>query len=160
MQGIEITPLNAADRDWANTLLIERWGSTQIVSNGQVHDCSALPGFVARYDSIRAGLITYRIYNDECEIMTLDSLVEGCGIGTELLAAVEITAQKEDCGCTFLITSNDNLHALGFYQRRGYRLAAVYPNAIDAARDLKPQIPLIGMDDIPLHDEIELHKIF
>jgi len=55
-----------------------------------------------------------------------------------------------------VITSNDNLSALGFYQRRGFRLVAVYQNAIDAAREIKPNIPQIGMENIPIHDEIEL----
>ncbi len=58
-----------------------------------------------------------------------------------------------------MITTNDNLRALGFYQKRGTVLVAVYRNAMDAARKLKPQIPMIGMNGIPLRDEIELETL-
>jgi hypothetical protein len=59
----------------------------------------------------------------------------------------------------WLITSNDNLNALRFYQRRGYRLAAVHRDAIVLARQIKPEIPLVGDFGIPLTDEIELEKL-
>lgn len=53
-------------------------------------------------------------------------------------------------------SSNDNLNALRFYQKYGFTLVALYPNALAQSRKLKPQIPLIGNDGIPLRDEIEL----
>ncbi len=56
-------------------------------------------------------------------------------------------------------TTNDNLCALHFYQKRGFRLVTVHRNALDAARQLKPRIPLIGNDQFPLHDEIELEMM-
>ncbi|MCG0275770.1 MAG: hypothetical protein L5655_06315 [Thermosediminibacteraceae bacterium] len=43
-----------------------------------------------------------------------------------------------------------------FYQKRGFLLVAVHRNALEQARKLKPEIPLIGIDGIPLRDEIEL----
>ena len=43
-----------------------------------------------------------------------------------------------------------------FYQKRGFVLVAVHRNALAESRRLKPEIPLIGIDDIPLRDEIEL----
>jgi hypothetical protein len=59
-------------------------------------------------------------------------------------------------GRLWLITSNDNLNAIRFYQRRGMRLTAVHRGAIDEARQIKPSIPLIGEHGIPIHDELEL----
>ena len=56
----------------------------------------------------------------------------------------------------WLITTNDNLHALGFYQKRGFALVAVQPDALAQSRLLKPQISTTGMGGIPLRDEIEL----
>jgi hypothetical protein len=55
-----------------------------------------------------------------------------------------------------LITTNDNVAALRFYQKRGFTLAALHKNALEQSRRLKPQIPLLGLDGIPLRDEIEL----
>jgi hypothetical protein len=59
----------------------------------------------------------------------------------------------------WLITNNDNLPALGFFQKRGLSLVAVYRNAVDVARRLKPEIPLVGKNGIPLRDEIELEMV-
>jgi hypothetical protein len=59
----------------------------------------------------------------------------------------------------WLITTNDDLRALGFYQKRGMSLVMVYRNAMDLARKLKPQIPLVGLNCIPFRDEIELEMV-
>ena len=60
----------------------------------------------------------------------------------------------------WLITTNDNVDALRFYQRRGYRLARVDAGAVDRSRAaLKPAIPEIGAHGIPLRDELELELL-
>jgi GNAT superfamily N-acetyltransferase len=91
-----------------------------------------------------------------CELVTLDAVVPGQGVGSGLLRAV--TEEARACGSSrlWLITSNDNLDAVRFYQRRGLRLVAVHRGAVDEARRLNPSIPLIGDLGIPLHDELEL----
>ena len=70
-----------------------------------------------------------------------------------------IEALARDAGCTrlWLITTNDNVDALRFYQRRGFRLAKLHPGAVDDSRArLKPGIPKLGDHGIPLRDELEL----
>jgi len=91
-----------------------------------------------------------------CEIITLDSDQRGIGVGSALICMVEEAAEQAGCSRLWLITSNDNLPALGFYQRRGFELVAVHRRAIEQARQLKPQIPYIGFEGIPIRDEIEL----
>jgi ribosomal protein S18 acetylase RimI-like enzyme len=115
-----------------------------------------LPSFLAIENGKNIGLITYRIRGDMCEIVTLDSSVQGKGVGIALINAVIEEANKQRCKKVWLITTNDNMHALSFYQKRGFHLSALYPNAMEEARKLKPEIPLIGNDNIPLRDEIEL----
>jgi len=105
------------------------------------------------------GLVTYRIDGDECEITTLNSLVEGIGIGSALVAAIKDAAVSAECKRLWLITTNDNLPALRFYQKRGFLLVAVHRNALQQSRRLKPEIPLVGRDGIPLRDEIELEML-
>jgi ribosomal protein S18 acetylase RimI-like enzyme len=156
MSSIHIRPLTPADREWANALLRESWGGTLMVSRGQVHDLATLPGFVALAGEERVGLATYRIANGACEVTSLDSLRERIGVGTALLAAVREAATTAGCRRLWLITTNDNTRALRFYQRRGLRLVAVHRDALAESRRLKPQIPLLGIDGIPLRDEIEL----
>jgi len=88
--------------------------------------------------------------------VTIDSLVEGQGVGTALIAAVAEAARASGCLRLWLVTTNDNVDALRFYQKRGFRLAALYPDAIAESRKLKPKIPPIGAHGIPIRDEIEL----
>lgn len=144
------------DRPWISALLASRWGSPSVVSRGTVHQADRLPGFLAVSDGSPIGLVTYHIEADSCEIVTLDSILEGRGVGSELIGAVRAAADAVDCRRLWLVTSNDNLRALRFYQRRGFALVALRRGAIDAARILKPEIPRFGIDGIPLRDELEL----
>jgi N-acetylglutamate synthase-like GNAT family acetyltransferase len=156
---LEIRPISEHDHVWIEALLREHWGSTIQVTRGRLHDASKLPGYVAVHHHERAGLITYRVEGDVCEIITLDSLVEGRGIGTALVQAVRRAAVEAGCKRLWLITTNDNFAALRFWQKRGFSLVQVHRNAIAQSRRLKPEIPLLGKHGIPIRDEIELETI-
>ena len=93
------------------------------------------------------------------EIVSIDSTHPGRGVGTALIEAVKKEARRQGCRRLWLITTNDNLNALRFYQKRGFALVAVHRNAIEISRRLKPEIPLTGHDGIPLRDEIELETL-
>ncbi len=134
----------------------EHWGGEEMVTRGNVYRPEQLEGFVIEDGDEWLGLLTHFIENGECEITSLDSLREGQGIGTKLLNAIVEEARKQNCKRVFLITTNDNLNALGFYQKRGFELVAVHRGAVNESRKIKPSIPLIGMNNIPLRDEIEL----
>jgi N-acetylglutamate synthase-like GNAT family acetyltransferase len=153
---LEVRPISEQDRVWIEALLREHWGSTIQVTRGRLHDASRLPGYVAVYAQERAGLITYRVEGNACEIITLNSLVEGQGIGIALVQAVCEPALEAGCKRLWLITTNDNLTALRFWQKRGFSLVQVYRNAMADSRRLKPEIPLTGEHGIPIRDEIEL----
>ena len=140
-------------------LTTEHWGDTIVVAHGKVYHPQTLPGFVATLKGNRVGLLTYSLEDEHCEIVTLASTKPGIGIGTLLLKAVMQAAREAGCKRLWLITTNDNLLGLHFYQKRGFTLVTVHRHAVDAARHLKPRIPLIGNDQIPLHDEIELEMM-
>ena len=148
--------LEAGDRSWAAELLAREWGSTRVVSRGRVQDAADLPGFVALLDGERVGLVTWSAQGDDCEVVSLNSLVERRGVGGALLAAAAEQARALGCRRLWLITTNDNVHALRFYQRLGWDLVALHRGAVDAARLLKPEISRIGLDGIPLRHELEL----
>lgn len=159
MSVCEIVSLADEHRDWANNLIREHWGSVDVVTRGRVHDTSSLPGYVAVLDCRPVGLATYSVEGNECELVSLDSLEEGRGIGTALVRAVEGSARASGCRRLWLITTNDNLAAIAFYQRRGFKIAAVHLDAMEESRRIKPEIPLEGIDGIPITDEIELELI-
>src|SRR5512135_310324 len=157
-----LRPIQPHDRDWIRRLMIEQWGAEVVVAHGTIYEPHKLPGFVAAHAAQEQpiGLITYQLQDNQCEIVTLDSLQERQGIGSALIEAVKGVARQSDCERIWLITTNDNLKALRFYQKRGFTLAALHRNAIEQARKLKPQIPVIGEDGIPIRDEIELEYEF
>ncbi len=156
---MQIRPVTEADRPWLIDRLQTAWGSTVMVTRGQIYDLTMLPGLVAEEGTATIGLLVYHLDGDGCEVVTLNSWREGSGVGTALLAAARTLAQEQHCQRLWLITTNDNRQALSFYQHRGFVHKATYENALEAARLLKPDIPLIGKDGIPLRDEIELEII-
>ena len=137
--------------------LTERWAGAVVASVSGLHDAATLDGFVAEVDDQIAGLVTYRIESDACEVVTLDSLSSGHGIGTALLQAVADLASAQGCRRVWLITTNDNLPALRFYQRRGWDQVRLHRNAVhEQRRTVKTQIPERGLDGIPLAHALEL----
>jgi N-acetylglutamate synthase-like GNAT family acetyltransferase len=156
IRPFQIRPLETSDKEWVSALLSEHWGSARIVTRGKIRQADELPGFIAVQGKKRAGLVTYHIEGKGCEVTSMNSLVEGIGIGSALVEAVKNSAAAAGCRRLWLITTNDNSPALRFWQKRGFRLSALYPDAIKKSRLLKPEIPLTGNDGIPIRDEIEL----
>lgn len=145
-----------SDIVWILQVFRDRWGGDFIVSRGNTHKPEELDGYIALRGGKNAGLITYKIGDNDIEIISLDSFDEHKGIGTALVNAVRGEAVRLKCRRLWLICTNDNLTALQFYQKRGFHLVAVYPNAIDETRKIKPQVPRVGQFGIPLTDELEL----
>ena len=127
-----------------------------MVAHGNIYRPEQLEGFVVEDHGDWIGLLTFFIKDGECEVTSLDSLREGQGIGSILIDKALEEARARACKRLFLITTNDNLHALGFYQKRGFEIVAIYRGAVNESRKIKPAIPLVGMNGIPLRDEIEL----
>ncbi|MCY8207200.1 GNAT family N-acetyltransferase [Bacillus subtilis] len=138
----------------------KHWGAPEMVISSGIFRCDELDGYAVVNESDEIiGCITYLIDGKDCEIISLDSMIENKGIGTALLQQVEETAKHAHCQRIKLITTNDNVHAMAFYQKRGYQFAAVFPNAVEKARRLKPEIPEIAENGILIQDEILFSKI-
>ena len=152
-----IRPLRDDEREELARVVAESWGSSSIVSRGAVHDVRDLPCLVATDGSRWLGVAVYRFGDGECELVLMEAFERGCGTGTALLDAVVETARAAAAKRLWLVTTNDNLDALRFYQRRGMHLVCVRPGAVTKARQLlKPEIPLVGNHGIPIRDELEL----
>ena len=105
------------------------------------------------------GIITYHIEKNGCEIVSLDSLYENAGIGSQLINEVVNVAKENGCKKVWLITTNDNIPAIKYYQKRGFDMTAIHRNAVNEARKMKPQIPMTGFDGIPILHEIEFEMV-
>ena len=156
---ITIHPVTHRERDWVDEIY-RSWGADFIVTRGRKVYAADTEGFYAAdTDGDRVGLLTYQINGDQCEIVTLDAFDKFRGIGTALLDRIIPYLKEEGVRRLWLITTNDNIDAIRFYQRRGFTIAAVHVSALDESRRLKPSIPLIGMNGIPLRDEIEFEML-
>ena len=153
---LELRPLASEDLPRLLRFWTEHWGGEEMIVHGDVFRPEHVRGYVVEG---WAGVVTYLIVGDECEIISLDSLQPRHGIGTALINRVVDEARRQACRRVFLSTSNDNLHALGFYQRRGFELVGIRRGAIDESRKTKPGIPLIGQNRIRLRDEVELELL-
>ena len=103
------------------------------------------------------GVATYGVDGNACELLTLHAERRLSGVGTALVEAVRTRALDAGCGLLWVVTTNDNVDALRFYQCRGFRLARLRTGAVDRSRGtVKPEIPALGDHGIPLRDEIEL----
>jgi GNAT superfamily N-acetyltransferase len=152
---MDIKTISSENREQINDFISSHWFSTVMVVRGELVDMTILDGFVTYVGEKIMGLVTYKIEDTECEIMSLDSLMEKQGIGTTLVNKVIETARENKCTKIKLITTNDNIYALRFYQKLGFDMAKLYHNALDISRKLKPSIPLLGEFDIPLKHEIK-----
>jgi DNA-3-methyladenine glycosylase I len=156
--AFHVRPIESSDSVWITPFMVAHWGAEQMLAHGDVYYPAKLPGFVATIKDEVVGLATFIIKNRALEIVSIDSDRPNQGIGSVLLNSLEEEAQQNSCLRVWMVTTNDNLNALRFYQKRGYRLVAVHYGAVTAARQVKPSIPLIGYEGIPLRDEIVLEK--
>lgn len=166
MTHITIREMNLDDMIWVRNVFINYWGAPVVVSYGKLHNCDKLQGLVAlRSPSIdgsdtqelherRCGLLTYLIENGECEIVTLNSFQEKSGIGALLIKSVIEKALTAHCRRIWLVTTNDNMHAIEFYHKRDFALIQIRKNIMPEYRKLKPEIPIIGENGIPITDEL------
>jgi N-acetylglutamate synthase-like GNAT family acetyltransferase len=134
--------------------IIKGWGSDIIVSRGKTYRAEDLDGILVYENSKIIGLGLYYIKNNECEIVLLETFVENKGIGTQIIEKIKTIAKANDCKRLWVITTNNNINALKFYQKRGFYLSNIYINAMEESRKLKPEIPL-EYDGIEIRDEIE-----
>lgn len=146
----------ARDRAWAEAALGADLGGALQARRGEVIDVLALPGLVAERHKEPVGLLLYQLDDGrgEVELAALATPIRGVGGGTALIEALRERAAGRPI---WLVTTNDNVDALRFYQRLGFRIREVRVGAVDAARrSLKPSIARIGAHGIPLRDEFEL----
>jgi GNAT superfamily N-acetyltransferase len=155
---MKIPEKESKDQPWIEKILDERWGGEgRVVAHGEIFDVRLLPALIG---GEQEGLATYQIRRTNiAELITLDAVTAKQGVGTALIEALVSRLRVEGVSVLRVTTTNDNLDALRFYQRRGFRITAVRPGAVDEARRVKPSISEIGEYGIPIRDEIELERL-
>lgn len=141
--------------DRIGAFLTKHWGNDFIVSKGEIFYGKDLAGFMVLENDEIVGLLTYHLEDRSCEIVSLDSLTPNNGIGSSLIERIIDQAKSEKYSRLWLMTSNDNIDAMKFYQKRGFVFAAIHKNGIEQSRQLGQRIPILGSYGIPVLDEIE-----
>ena len=158
---MKVRPREAADLAAARAFLA-RHNSVRGARLGELVHPLDHPAFIAEAtDGHLLGMLTYVPQQDwqQCEILTLHADQQWHGTGTALIEAAGLLARRQGCTRLWVITTNDNVDALRFYQRRGFSLVRVHRGAVDRSRaSLKPEIPAVGAYGIPLRDELELER--
>ena len=157
MTAPRVRPATPADAAWIEALVEEEWGGPLLIADGRTFDARVLPGLIV---GEREGLALYEAAGADvlAELVLLHALALGQGLGTALVEALVALLARQGARELWLTTTNDNLEALRFYQRRGFRMMEVRPGAIESARRLKPGIPLVGEFGIAIRDELRLMR--
>lgn len=150
------TIIQDSDRPDMARFIEHHWGSTKVICCGTVYYPHEHEGLIERRDDRIVGLLTWCLDGDGMQLLTLNATLEGQGIGSSLMLTAIEEGRKRALKRIWLATTNDNLRAIGFYQRLGFRMVEIHIGSIDRAREIKPQIPDVGRGGIPMHDEIVL----
>jgi len=153
--SMEIRFIEPEEKEKIKALFIREWKSDVMVSREKKHQIEDLETIIALENEKIEGILTFHTMGNQAEIVSLDSFDEGKGIGTTLLDFTLNHFKSMKLDRIRLITSNDNCHAMRFYQKRGWKMVNIHFNAIEEARKIKPEIPLVGYDGIPILHEIE-----
>jgi len=156
---MDVVPGTVEDRP-ALEAFLGRHHSLRVARRGELVDSLDHPAFLVRADDELLGVATYVVGDGACELLTLHAETRFGGIGTALVGAVTDAARRAGCTRLWVVTTNDNVDALRFYQRRGFHLARLRAGAVDESRRaLKPEIPPVGDHGIDLRDELELEML-
>ena len=139
--------------------IIKGWGSDILVSRGKAHKAQDLDGILAYEEGKIVGIGLYSINND-CEIVLLETFIQNKGIGTQIIDKIKEIVKIKKCNRIWLVTTNSNINAIHFYQKRGFTISNIYINAMEEARKIKPEIPKMAENGIEIRDEIEFEMLF
>lgn len=145
------------DRPAVRALFESDFGRTKIVAFGEVQDIDQMPALVAFMTEDLSGALAYRLFGDDAlhvVALATDPMWQRSGVGGQLLAEAELIARRLKLQRLLVATTNDNLPALHFYQRRGYRLTDLVPGSIMVHTGQE----VAGFAGIPVRDEIRLEK--
>jgi ribosomal protein S18 acetylase RimI-like enzyme len=161
MPDQSIRPLDRlSDLPWASAILDAELGGRMQARRGELIDAIGDGGLVGMAGGQPVALLTWALgiaASAEIRAVVVTSELRGQGVGRALIEAAHQRLGTMGVRHVWLVTTNDNVPAIGLYQQLGYRLVALRPGAVDESRrTLKPSIGEIGAHGIPIHDELEL----
>jgi ribosomal protein S18 acetylase RimI-like enzyme len=144
------------DRERTQSLFRRHFGHAPVVAFGAVVPLDQAPTLVAEIENEVGGALAWRTFNGAFHIIAVasDPMWQRAGLGSHLVAEAELLARRKEQPRVIATITNDNIPALYFYQRRGYRVSAILSDSVAPhARNDAP-----GFAGIPIVDEIHLTK--
>ncbi|WGL60503.1 GNAT family N-acetyltransferase [Pigmentibacter sp. JX0631] len=155
MQNIIFRETTSDDSSQTLIKMKKHWGGEPLVIRTKNYYPSKLNGIIAQLNDTWVGFLFYDLQGDDCEIVVFEVFEKFKGIGTQIIARLKEIAKNKQCKRIYLMTHNDNLDALRFYQTRGFHICGIHLNSMEFTRKIKP-CPEIGDYGIPIRDEIDL----
>ena len=146
-----------ADRPRALEIFLREFGDRQLVAGGEPVSVDEGQLLVGETEEGVAGALAWRQMEGALHIIALaaDPLWQRSGLGGYLLAEAEMLARRTSLPRVLVTITNDNIPALYFYQRRGYRISAVLADSVTSQPRNRNRSGFAG---IPIRDEIQLTK--
>lgn len=157
--GVLVRPRTSADDAWVRATLLRNWSSTTVARSGELVGAEDLPGFVALVGGRRVGLALVKVQGYELEIVAISTSRRRQGVGRALFGACVDEARDRGCHRLWLVTTNNNLTAIAFYERLGMDLCAFRRDQVRVSRRLKPSIPFRDALGVPVDHELEFEVI-
>jgi len=156
-----ITSINRTNRHVVNEVILNTYGSSIMQTKDKSHILNSLPGFIVIKNSQILGIALYDIAQKSYEIVAMTSFISNTGIGSMLLQKSIETAHHKECEKIWLVTTNDDLESLSFFQKRKFELVKIHRHSITRLREESEEetIPIIGNHGIPLKHELELVRM-
>jgi GNAT superfamily N-acetyltransferase len=133
------------------------FGRSTVIGFGDSMALEDCPMLVAEMRGDLAGALAYRLVRDALHIVALatDPMWQRSGVATHLESEAAFIARRHGVARLLFATTNDNLPALYFYQRRGWTVTETVVGG------MLPHFggqPGVGFAGIPVRDEIRLEK--
>ena len=150
---LEFRPM---ERERLVELLNLRWPDQKMFICGRFVAPEEVEGIGVYTGERLHGMATWVIHGRIMYVVAVNAFTELRGAGIGLVDAMIKLGRANNMALLRATISNDNVIALRFYQKRGFRITGLNRGMFDAMRHVKPSIPLTGIDGIPIRDELEL----
>jgi len=154
-----VSPIASGDRDWVAETLVREWTSTSVARLGELVEAAELPGHLATLAGRRVGLVLVDVRHREYEVVAISTSEPRRGVGRALMECCFAEARAAGCRRVWLVTTNNNITAIAFYQRLGMDLRALHRHALRVSRELKATIPERDADGVRIDHELEFEVL-
>ena len=148
------------DRSPISALMIKHCGSVRMLVGMYTYDVTEIEasGLFDENDTLMA-FASWTLRDKNMVLCALHTTAEGNGYARQMLERLKEHARTMGARAIRSMVTNDNMPALAFYQKSGFRLSTLYVGAVDAYRAVMPGMITHGYMGIPVHDALELELI-